>query len=431
MTLIVGALLAAPLGGLVALTLSVTGDTYFVPNLTVDNGTATVSRAGRSHQAETGMVLIPGDRIDTGSDGLATLRFLDGSRARMGPDTSVIVGHSFFNTRGELSAALTQLSGRTLETVVGSPGRWFELDTEAGPLATARAVFEVDVPRHGLATIRVFEGAVSAPKATIKARQQQFYDAIEGIARPLETIEEEPSDPFVQTVLAEAAARQLSPAGVLIDTGTVLAAGAGEPAEKVITFPTGGGDLVAILNDSTANLALKITAPDDAVHTAEGPPPVPLQIRGGPPGRYLADVSASGSRVVGPYAVALVLAKDCRPALRGGYVKQLVTAADVVRSVRVSGLWVRAFKFTPRGDEAIFEADGSYRGLPVAVRGLLYAAPPSVRVLLLSVKVLGLPVPAASVGTVNGSELTLLNTGYRVDRVYACNDGVIIEGQPQ
>jgi FecR protein len=431
MTLIIGVLLAAPLGGLLSLSRSVTADTSFGPGISVDHGTVTIVRDSKPYKTNGSTVLVPGDTVVTSWDGLATIWFPDGSRAQLGPSTSVIFVGAFLGTQGQLSATqLTQLSGRTLESVMSTPGRRFEVDTPATGVATSRAVFEVDVDPKGLTTVRVFDGAVGTSSANIGAHQQQYFDPYAGALTAVEQISEDPYDQLVQAVNAEVAARQLNQDGVLVETYPSASDAVSSTVLSAASVPIGGGDIVAVVTSPLA-AQLTVTSPGHDVHSAQGQPPVAVRIRNGPPGIYQAQVSAlDPTQLKGPYAVAFVLPNVCTSAAEDGYVRQFVGVDEMARSVHVSGLWLHALKFTSRGDEVLFDADGLYLGLPVALRGVIYAAAPEVRVLLLSVKVFGLREPAVSVGALTAKQIGLPITGYKVARLHACRDGFVIEGRP-
>jgi hypothetical protein len=434
--------IAAVVGGIFFVSRSSPPETPSPAVLYVERGAAEVAHAGTLdfQPARNGTVLDAGQMVHVGPDSSALVKFPDGSSTRLAPETTLSVHAAWINTSGVISSAiLGQARGRILYSIAGTRDTEFEVLTNAVSYKVRRGVFEVDVYPGGLETIRVFQGEVMpfagettrfAEDATIGAGQQQVYDDKAGPLGSVEALAADPADPFVQIQRAEAAAAAIVPT-----PGTEQTFSSFEPLEfgQTVTagvYSTGGGDVTALLTSPGSDMRLKITTPEGKVYQGDGPTPLVVKIPAGPPGSYRAEVMATRASAGGePYAVTFVASNACDSAQQNGYVRKFHAATEVAQSVKIAQVSdVSVSPVTRLGGEVLVGSVATLRGGRVAATALIYATPPTVQILLLSLNVQGFPVPTRAIGLVSATQVTALDAGFRVDRIYACPGGVVIEG---
>lgn len=438
----VAVFVAAIGGGLFFVSRSSPAETPSPVVLFVDEGTASIATAGSLDfkPAGTGSVLHDGERVHVNPGSSASLSFADGSRARLAPETELKLTAAWMNVKGVIPrAVLGHLQGRILYSIAGGLGTDFAVLTDAMSYEIHWGVFEVDVQPDGFETVKVFQGDVMTlpgnvakfeGRVTIAAGQQQVYDDMAGALAPVESLGSNPVDPFVQVQRAEATAadihstpgtEQTFSSAVPLLSGQTVVAG---------LYTTGGGDVIALLTNSGSAMRLTITAPGGVVYRAEGLALVRVSIPAGPPGTYRAEVTGIGTAAVGDiYAVTFVVANACNPAAGSGYVRKLLGASQVAQSIRIPH--VSALNVTPakQTGEVIISSTASALGVGhVAVTALIYATPPTARVLLLSLRFQGVSMPTRAAGPFGAAEVTALSPGFKVERVYACTGGFVIEG---
>ena len=409
--------------------------------LFVDKGTVGLELPGTLDYkpAGTGTVLHAGETVYVDAVSSAYLAFADGSRARLAPGAALTVRAAWMTANGAISfASLGHLKGRILYSIVTAPGADFEVITNAATYEVRNAVFEVEVNADGLETVKVFRGEISTHAgastnftdgATIAAGQQQVYDEIAGPLGPVEALEAYPDDPFVAVQRAEAAA-----AAIESTRGTEQTFSSVEPLRpgQTVTageYYTGGGDVMAFLSAQGSELRLAITAPGGLVYRTQGQALLMVRIPAGPPGPYRAEVTGMSVSAAGePYAVTFVVANACHSAEGNGYVRKVRDVTEVARSVKIAQISdVRVATVTRSGPVRI-ESTAELGAGRVAVTTLIYATPPVAQVLLLSLNFQGVPVPTRAVGPVSANQITALNLGFKLDRIYACGGGVAMEG---
>jgi len=409
--------------------------------LSVDKGKADLQprRSKDWNRGATGAVLHAGDTVYTWPASNASIKFPDGSEAQLAPDTALQVQAAWISATGVISTApLDHQTGRVLYSIASTLGTDFEVVTDAVSFEAGGSVFEVDVQPDGLVTVKVFEGFVSTRPGTttpftgsvaIQADQQQFYDRSAGPISIVETLQSDLRDPFTQLQRVDAAAAAINSTPGTEQTFSsleLLQAGQTTPAGD---FSTGGGDITAMLTTSGSEIGLTIIDPNGGVHRGQGMPPVIVRIPGGPPGSYRAEVT--GIRVTpggDSYAVAFVVADACYPAEGNGYVRKFQGWAQVAQSVKIANVSDVSSTNVASPGEAVVDGRVEMRGVPGTFTALIYATPPNAQVLVLSLKFQGVPIPNRVVDTVN-SRVTELSTDFKVDRVFACGDGLMIEGQ--
>jgi FecR protein len=406
--------------------------------LVVDRGTAILKPRGKPdwNVASSGALLHAGDTLHTLSQTSASIEFPDGSKARLGPDAELRVKAAWMNRRGVVSTAtLSHYTGRVLYSIATAPGTDFVVVTNAVSFEAGASAFEVNLQPDGLLTIKVFEGVVNTrPGATrpftgplrIQAGEQQMYDDIIGPIGSIEALQADPLDPFVQTQRAEAAA-----AAIVSTPGTEKTFSSLEPLQTGQTetageYSTGGGEVTALLTNSGSEMGLTIIGPGGQAYRAQGVAPLIVTIPNAPPGSYRAEVTGTRVRAGGDtYALAFVVASACNPAEGNGYTRTVQGWKEVADSVKIAR--VSDVKVIPviGSAEVLLYSTVAPRGGRGAVTALIYATPPTIQLLPLSLNLQGVQLPPRATGPVS---VPALNARFKVDRVYACAAGLAIEG---
>lgn len=136
---------------------------------------------GRWIPALAGTDLIAGQRVRTGDLAAATLRFADGSEARLGAQTEIEV----LAVTGEPRViVLEQVTGQTLHLVQpdSAPGARYAVQTPAGVGEALGTIFGVAVSAEGQARFSVDEGqvAVTGAGVTVQVQAGEVSTVIEG-----------------------------------------------------------------------------------------------------------------------------------------------------------------------------------------------------------------------------------------------------------
>ncbi|MGC9317638.1 MAG: FecR family protein [Armatimonadota bacterium] len=131
--------------------------------------------------------VLAGSAVKTGVDSTVTLNWVDGSRIRLGPKTSIKVRKCSLNTSTKKATSLFELDAghiwaRVL-TMLRSESK-FEIRTPTATAGVRGTVFYVGVGETGETTLAVYEGAVSleadASAETVQPGQQAMV--VEGSA---------------------------------------------------------------------------------------------------------------------------------------------------------------------------------------------------------------------------------------------------------
>jgi len=111
-----------------------------------------------------GTLLSVGDTLETDRDGLVGLRWADGTRIKVGPDTTLVLRHSRADTLRKTEQTRVRLNwGQVWLRVrrIIRAGSKFEVETPTVVAAVRGTVFSVAVDRQGNTRISVLEGKVS------------------------------------------------------------------------------------------------------------------------------------------------------------------------------------------------------------------------------------------------------------------------------
>ena len=107
--------------------------------------------------------VLAGYAVRTGVDSAVTLNWVDGSRVRLGPETSIRVRKCNFNTSSKRSTSLFDLdAGRIWVRVLSALGgkTKFEVRTPTATAGVRGTVFSVSVDGAGQTDVTVYEGEV-------------------------------------------------------------------------------------------------------------------------------------------------------------------------------------------------------------------------------------------------------------------------------
>jgi hypothetical protein len=185
-------------------------------------------------------------------------------------------------------------------------------------------------------------------------------------------------------------------------------------------------------------MQLKVQAPDGQIYTGTGPSPIVVIVNNAPAGIYkLFVIGISGLGTVGeePFlAVAAVEQCMSSDVDQNGAVRRGYTAQDLAVAVQVSGLSNLSMTIAPNSPAgAIVTATGTYNGVSWTGSVLLIAHSGVLDIIAVGGTVFGVNVPAqqivSQVGSAIGQDPSSLNPGFVVDRLFACNSVVMIDGR--
>jgi hypothetical protein len=213
--------------------------------------------------------------------------------------------------------------------------------------------------------------------------------------------------------------------------------------QQQYTYSYAGGNssaglVKAALGYPGSAMRLKVLAPDGQVYTKDGHSPIVVEVPNAPAGIYqLYVIGVSGLGTIGeePF-LAVAAAEACvssdidqNRAVRHGY-----PAKDLAAAVQVQGLSNLVLTIAPTSPAgAIVTGTGTYTGVSWTGSVLLVARGGSIEVIAVGGSVLGVNVPAQQIvqqiGSAIGQDPTSLHPGFTVDRLFACNSVVMIDGR--
>ena len=412
--------------------------------LTVYQPTASVAPGGGSYAAAlTGAKVQAGDSVKTDTKGRASIQLPDGTLTRLASDTEITLDAAHFTKSGDLrDAKITQKVGRTLTSVQHLvSGATFDVAGQSAVASVRGTKFEVYTKADGTMTVKLFDGELDVKSKTGSAHLSappgvQVIVDPQGKIGPVGPIQPDPNDPFGPALAASAEAARGTTAGTEQDfIGAPLHNG----EQQVHTYGYAGGNLVkASLGYPGSVMRLRVQAPDGQVYTKSGPSPIVVEVTNAPPGIYQVFViGVSGLGTIGeePFlAVASVEPCvssdiDLNRAVRRGY-----SAKDLAAAVQVSGLSNLSLTIAPTSPAgAIVTGTGTYTGVSWTGSVLLVAHGGAIEIIPVGGTVLGVNVPAQQIvkqiGAAVGQDPTNLSPGYTVDRLFACNSVVMIDGR--
>jgi FecR protein len=434
-------LLAIVIGGIFWLNQSAQAAVNVSATLAVYQPTASVAHSGGAFSAAlTGAQVQAGDSVKTDTKGRASIQLPDGTLTRLASDTEIRLDAAHFAKNGTLhDAKITEKIGRTLTSVQHLvAGATFQVAGQSAVASVRGTRFEVYVKDDGTMIVKLFDGELDFDGKNhvhLHAGQQATADP-QGNIGPAGPIQPDPQDPFGPALAASDAVSAGTTPGTEQDyIGAPLHNG----EQQQYTYSYASGGLVkASLGYAGSVMQLKVQAPDGQMYSKSGPSPIVVVIEKGPAGLYnLFVVGVSGLGTIGEEPFLAVAAVepcvssdiDQNKAVRRGY-----TAQDLAAAVQVSGLSnlsVTIAANSPAG--AIVTGTGTYNGVGWTGSVLLVARGGTLEIMAVGGKVFGVNVPAQQIvqqiGTAIGQDPSNLNPGFTVDRLFACNRVVMIDGR--
>lgn len=379
--------------------------------------------------------------VSTGAGGRAGIHFADGSFVRMSPDTTVTVKSTQLQKDGTLKAAsLDQKIGRTFSSVqhlVG--GATFTVGGHSVSAQVRGTEFEILVRSNNTNLIKVFDGTVTVSGATtvkLGAGEQIDADA-NGRLSNRRAIQPDAQDPYPLTSQCAKAASTGNNAGTLQSTsGESLTNG--QSAQS--TYNSAGGNLTLAFCYPGSLMRVTVTDPAGRTYTKQGAAPLIIKVANGPAGVYKAVVTALDVLSTGE-AYALTFATDAACASgnvdTGTVVRQTLSNSQISKALTDSGstgITLQVRGTSPTSARIFYYSNVG--GVPLSWTIDFYAATPNLGAVITQVTVRGINVTTqviSKLGSVGGSSISSMPTGFSVDRVYSCNgpggDGMmVIEG---
>ncbi|MHB8589972.1 MAG: FecR family protein [Candidatus Dormibacteraceae bacterium] len=413
--------------------------------LTVYQPTASVERSGTGAfaAATSGAQIQASDSVKTDTKGRASIQLPDGTLTRLASDTEIALDAAHFTQGGTLhDAKLAVRIGRTLTSVQHLvSGATFQVAGQSAVASVRGTKFEVYITADGTMTVKLFDGELDFDSKDGKhhvhlhAGQQATADS-QGNIGSVGPIQPDPNDPFGPALDASAAVAVGTTPGTEQDyVGAPLHNG----EQQLYTYSYAGGSLVkASLGYPGSAMQLKIQGPDGQMYTGSGHSPIVVVVNNAPAGIYqLFVVGVSGLGAVGEEPFLAVAAVepcvssdiDQNSAVRRGY-----AAKDLATAVQVSGLSNLTLIIAPNSPAgAIVTGNGTYDGVGWTGSVLLVPHGGVVEIIAVGGTVFGVNVPAQQIvqqiGSAIGQDPTNLNIGFIIDRLFACDSVVMIDGR--
>jgi hypothetical protein len=427
-------------GGIFWINLSAQAAVNVSATLTVYQPTASVKRGGGDYtSALTGAQIQAGDAVKTDTKGRASIQLPDGTLTRLASETEITLDAAHFSKNGTLhDAKITQKVGRTLTSVQHLvTGATFQVAGQSAVASVRGTKFEVFIKPDGTMIVKLFDGDLfftGKNEVHLHSGEQATADP-QGNIGPAGPIQPDPDDPFGPALAASAAVTAGTTLGTEQDfIGAPLHNG--EQQQYTYSY-AGGGLLKASLGYPGSAMQLKVQAPDGQIYTGSGHSPIVVIVNSAPAGIYrLYVIGVSGLGTVGEEPFLAVAAVepcvssdiDQNRAVRRGY-----TAQELATAVQVSGLSNLSVTIAPNSPTgAIVTGTGTYDGVSWTGSVLLIAHSGVLDIIATGGTVFGVNVPAqqivSQIGSAIGQDPSSLNPGFVVDRLFACNSVVMIDG---
>jgi hypothetical protein len=358
---------------------------------------------------------------------------------RLASQTEITLDAAHFTKSGTLhDAKITEKIGRTLTSVQHLvSGATFQVAGQSAVASVRGTKFEVYIKADGTMIVKLFDGELDFDGKNhvhLTAGQQATADP-QGNIGPAGPIQPDPDDPFGPALAASAAVNVGTTPGTEQD---YIGAPIHNGEQQQYTYGYAGGSLIkASLGYPGSAMQLKIQAPDGQMYTGTGHSPIVVVVNNAPAGIYtLFVIGVSGLGAVGEEPFLAVAAVepcvssdiDALGAVRRGY-----AAPDLAAAVQVSGLSNLSVTIAPNSPAgAIVTGKGTYIGVGWTGSVLLVPHGGVIEIIAVGGTVFGLRVPAQQIvqqiGSAIGQDPTKLNPGFFVDRLFACNSVVMIDG---
>ncbi len=392
--------------------------------------------------ANSGAQVQAGDSVETDTKGRASIQLPDGTLTRLASDTKVTLDAAHFSKNGALhDAKLSQKIGRTLTSVQHLvSGATFQVAGQSAVASVRGTKFEVYIKPDGTMIVKLYEGFLdftgkNGSVVHLVAGQQATADP-QGNIGPAGPIQPDPDDPFGPALDASAAVTTGTTPGTEQD---FIGAPVHNGEQQQYRYSYAGGSLVkASLGYPGSAMQLKVQAPDGQMYTGSGKSPIVVSVTNAPAGIYvLTVVGVSGLGTVGeePFlAVAAIESCVSSDIDQNGAVRRGYTDKDLASAVQVSGLSNLSVTIAPNSPAgAIVTGQGTYNGVGWTGSVLLVPHNGVVEIMAVGATVFGVSVPAqqivTQIGSAIGQDPTNLNVGFIVDRLFACDSVVMIDGR--
>jgi FecR protein len=412
--------------------------------LTVYQPTASLARGsgGTFANATSGTQVQAGDSVKTDAKGRASIQLPDGTLTRLASDTQITLDAAHFSKDGALhDAKLTEKIGRTLTSVQHLvSGATFQVAGQSAVASVRGTKFEVYIKADGTMIVKLFDGFLhfagkNGTSVDLVAGQQATADP-QGNVGPAGPIQPDPGDPFGPALDASAAASAGTTPGTEQDfIGAPLHNG----EQQQYRYSYAGGSLVkASLGYAGSAMQLKVQAPDGQMYAGTGKSPIVVVVNNAPAGIYVINVvGVSGLGAIGeePFvAIAAVEACISSDIDQNGAVRRGYADKDLAAAVQVSGLSNLSVAIAPNSPQgAIVTGKGTLDGVGWTGSVLLVPHNGVVEIMAVGATVFGVNVPAQQIvqqiGSAIGQDPTNLNVGFIVDRLFACDSVVMIDGR--
>ncbi len=408
--------------------------TVFTPGVSIARG------GGASAPATTGTLVQPGDSVKTDATGRGSIQFPDGSLMRLASSTEITLTSAHFAKDGNLhDATITQKIGRTLSSIqhlVG--GATYKVAGQTASASVRGTKFEVYIKADGSMTVKLFEGQLdfTGTNGTVHLiAGQQATANPQGVVGTPGPIQSDPSDPFGAELDASQATSQGTTAGTEQDfVGPPMHDG----DQQHYTYSyAGGGLLRAALGYPGSLFRLEVVSPDGVTHPQTGPTPVVITVNPAPPGIYKINVIAVSG--IGPDGevpfLSIAVFEPCVSATIevNSAVRHSYTGKDLAAAIPVSGLSNINIGIPGTSiSGAIITGTGSYNGIALNGTVVLYAHGGLIGIVPIAASVFGFNLPAdrlaSQLASSAGYDLSSINPGFVVDRLFACGGVLIIDG---
>jgi FecR protein len=412
--------------------------------LTVYQPTASLARgsSGAFANATSGTQVQAGDSVKTDAKGRASIQLPDGTLTRLASDTQITLDAAHFSKNGTLhDAKLTEKIGRTLTSVQHLvSGATFQVAGQSAVASVRGTKFEVYIKADGTMIVKLFDGFLhfagkNGSAVDLVAGQQATADP-QGNVGPAGPIQPDPGDPFGPALDASAAVSAGTTPGTEQD---FIGAPVHNGEQQQYRYSYAGGSLVkASLGYPGSAMQLKVQAPDGQMYTGSGKSPIIVVVNNAPAGIYIINVvGVSGLGTIGeePF-VAVAAVEPCVSSDidQNGAVRRGYTDKDLAAAVQVSGLSNLSVTIAPTSPAgAIVTGKGTYNGVGWTGSVLLVPHNGVVEIMAVGATVFGVNVPAQQIvqqiGSAIGQDPTNLNVGFIVDRLFACDSVVMIDGR--
>ena len=408
--------------------------TAFVPQVSVSRG------GGAFAPASSGTIVQPGDSVNTDAHGRAQVELPDGTITRLAPSTTITLTNSHFGKDGNLhDVSILDKIGRTLNTVQHlASGASFQVVGNSTTASVRGTIFEVLVHADGSVVIKLFQGGldVDGKSHVHLTAGQQVTVAPDGTIGTPGPIQPDPDDPFAGDIAADQAVQlDTTPGTEEYAVGPPLHNG--ETQHYTYSF-AGGDGIKAALAYPGSTMELKIVAPDGHVYTKTDISPVVIVITSPPAGIYKIDVigvSGIGPDGESPYLTVASI-EPCQSANINqlGAIRRSYSGPDLANAVSVSGL--SDLHVTIVGSSsggAFITGSANYNGAAISGALLVFAHGGRIGIIALAASIFGIQVPAQTaaqqIANALGQDPLNVDVGFHVDRLFACNGVLMIDGR--